>query len=46
MRRKNKEPPPADAMESTVYVHDIVNERTWKQILDWEQFHSQLQKDK
>ncbi|PHJ16041.1 cytochrome c-type heme lyase [Cystoisospora suis] len=46
MRRKNKEPPPADAMESTVYVHDIVNERTWKQILDWEHFHSQLQKDK
>eukprot|EP01066_Platyproteum_vivax_P013355 Platyproteum_vivax@DN6054_c0_g1_i2.p1 len=38
MKRKNKEPE-ADCMEATVFVHNIVNERTWKEILNWEQMH-------
>lgn len=45
MKKKNKEPPPADAMETTVYVHDVVNERTWKNILHWENsFHKDCEK--
>ncbi|EPR57643.1 putative cytochrome C-type heme lyase [Toxoplasma gondii TgCatPRC2] len=45
MKKKNKEPPPADAMETTVYVHDVVNERTWKNILHWENaLHKECEK--
>ncbi|PFH38765.1 putative cytochrome C-type heme lyase [Besnoitia besnoiti] len=45
VQRKNKEPPPPEAMESTVFVHDLVNERTWKKILQWERaLHSECEK--
>lgn len=36
--RKNKEAE-AEAMDAVVRVHNVTNERTWKQILDWEQLH-------
>lgn len=39
LARKNKDPE-AEAMDAVVRVHNVTNERTWKQILDWEKLHS------
>jgi cytochrome c heme-lyase len=35
MERKNHNPNPAD-MKSIVPIHNAVNERAWKEVLDWE----------
>lgn len=35
LKRKEKNPE-EDAMDSVVYVHNFVNEETWKKVLDWE----------
>lgn len=35
LKRKEKNPE-EDAMDSVVYVHNFVNEQTWKYVLDWE----------
>lgn len=36
--RRNKEAE-ADAMNDVVHVHNVTNERTWNQILEWEKLH-------
>merc|ERR1711879_823178 len=36
--RKKKEAP-ADAMDAVVYVHNVVNEETWQEILNREAMH-------
>lgn len=37
--RKNKDPD-AEAMEAVVKVHNVTNERTWNQVLEWERLHA------
>ncbi|CEM02166.1 unnamed protein product [Vitrella brassicaformis CCMP3155] len=37
--RKDKDPE-ADHMDATVYVHNWVNEQTWKGIMKWEEMHN------
>ena len=39
LKRKEKNPE-VDAMSSVVYVHNFVNEATWKSVLAWEQRHA------
>ncbi|KAF8819734.1 putative cytochrome C-type heme lyase [Cardiosporidium cionae] len=38
LRRKDKEEEP-QYMESTVHVHNFVNEVSWKKVLEWEKMH-------
>lgn len=44
LKRKNKEVP-ADAMDSVVHAHNVTNERTWMQIMEWEKLHYRQCKD-
>jgi len=38
MRRKGWEPDAGD-MQSVVMIHNVVNERAWKEVLEWEKLH-------
>mmetsp|Transcript_31362 Transcript_31362/g.73569 ORF Transcript_31362/g.73569 Transcript_31362/m.73569 type:complete len:233 (+) Transcript_31362:27-725(+) len=37
--RKNKEAE-AETMDAVVYAHNVTNERSWRQVLDWERLHA------
>jgi len=39
MRRKDKDPE-AELMDSVVHVHNVVNERSWQQVMEWERMHA------
>merc|ERR550514_1761037 len=39
MHRRDKDPE-AEMMDTVVHVHNVVNERSWQQILDWERMHA------